>query len=116
MSRWIDILPSSWYYNEMVEAGDIYLEDGEPFLVGMPYNVFETGAPYIYTEMKSLANQQEFILNKVVIPSGDNPLYVYINGVQTVYKEVTNDGTNTKITLFQGVGEGSIVAFASYVS
>lgn len=114
MGRWIDNLPNKWYYNEMVEAGDIYLEDGEPFVAGMPYNVFEPNAPFIYVEVKALAGQHTFTIDKVIEPSSNNPLYVYVNSIQTVYKEVVKDGTNTKISLFQGVEEGTIVTFASY--
>lgn len=114
MSRWIDILPNKWYYNEMVEAGNIYLEDGDPLIEGIPYNVFEPEAPYIYKEIKALANQDTFILDKAISPSKDNPLYIYIDGVQTVYKEVTIEGTNTKVILYQGAREGAVVSFASY--
>ncbi|NMA87004.1 MAG: hypothetical protein GX968_06735, partial [Tissierellia bacterium] len=85
MSRFLDVTSNKWYYNEIVEASNIILEDGEPLIVGIPYNVFMEGKPYIYQEFKATAGQKEFMLNKAITPSSDNPLFVYINGVQTVY-------------------------------
>lgn len=110
MSRWIDVTPSKWFYNEMVEAGNIYMADGAPFIESIPYNVFEPEAPYIYEEIKATKNQKIFTLSKAVTPSANNPLFVYIDGVQTVYEDVEG----TKVTMFQAVREGAIVAFASY--
>lgn len=114
MSKWIDVTPEKWYYNEMVEASNIYLEDGEPLITGIPYNVFEDGSPYIYREIKATGGQTSFQLDVKVVPTNDNPLYVYIDGIQTVYKTVNNNGVNTTVELFQGVREGGTVSFASY--
>ena len=114
MSRFLDVTSNKWYYNEIVEASNIILEDGEPLIVGIPYNVFMEGKPYIYQEFKATAGQKEFMLNKAITPSSDNPLFVYINGVQTVYKDVSPSEGGTKVTLYSGVPANAIVAFASY--
>ncbi|GEM_PF-3344452 len=114
MSRFLDVTSNKWYYNEIVEASNIILEDGEPLIVGIPYNVFEPTKPYIYQEFKATAGQKEFTLNKAITPTNDNPLFVYINGVQTVYKEVAAEGGKTKVTLYSGAPANAIVAFASY--
>jgi len=114
MSRFLDVTSDKWYYNEIVEASNIILEDGDPLIVGIPYNVFQEGKPYIYQEFKATAGQKEFLLNKAITPSNDNPLFVYVNGVQTVYKSVEPSGTGTKVTLYTGVPANAVVAFASY--
>jgi len=114
MSRFLDVIPSKWYYNEIVEASNILLEDGRLLIVGIPYNVFEPGKPYIYQEFKATAGQKEFVLDKAITPTNDNPLFVYVGGVQTVYKEVIPEGNKTKVVLYSGVPANTIVAFASY--
>ena len=114
MSRFLDVTSNKWYYNEIVEASNILLEDGKPLIEGIPYNVFESEKPYVYQEFKATAGQTEFTLNKAITPSPDNPLFVYVGGVQTVYKDISTDGSTTKVTLYQGVPENTIVAFASY--
>lgn len=98
----------------MVEASNIMLEDGEPLIKGIPYNTFEEGKPYIYKEFKATAGQKEFVLDKAITPTNNNPLFVYINGVQTVYKNVVPSGANTKVILYSGVPANAIVSFASY--
>lgn len=113
MSKFIDVTPDKWYYNEIVEASNIILEDGEPLIRGIPYNVFQDGKPYIYKEFKAVAGQKEFELDEVVIPTADNPLYVYVNGVQTVYKSVTQNNGKTIVTLYSGVPANAIVSIAS---
>ena len=107
MSRFLDVTSNKWYYNEIVEASNILLEDGKPLIEGIPYNVFEEGKPYIYREFKATAGQKEFTLNKEVTPSNDSPLFVYIDGVQTVYKNVEAGGGSTKVTLYSGVPRGA---------
>lgn len=114
MSRFLDVTSNKWYYNEIVEASNILLEDGKPLIEGIPYNVFEEGKPYIYREFKATAGQKEFTLNKEVTPSNDSPLFVYIDGVQTVYKNVEAGGGSTKVTLYSGAPKDAIVSFASY--
>lgn len=114
MSRFLDVTSNRWYYNEIVEASNIILEDGKPLIEGIPYNVFESGKPFIYKEFKATAGQKEFVLDKAITPTSDNPLFVYINGVQTVYKELSSEGDKTKVILYSGVPENNIVAFASY--
>ena len=77
MSRFLDVTSNKWYYNEMVEASNIMLEDGEPLIKGIPYNTFEEGKPYIYKEFKATAGQKEFVLDKAITPTNNNPLFVY---------------------------------------
>lgn len=114
MSNFIDVTPNKWYYNEIIEASGIILEDEKPLIEGIPYNVFEEGKPYIYKEFRATAGQKEFTLDKEITPSNDNPLFVYINGVQTVYKDVVPSDGKTKITLYSGVPKDALVSLASY--
>lgn len=114
VNNFIDVTPNKWYYNEIMEAANIMMEDGKPLIVGIPYNVFEAGKPYVYKEFKATAGQKEFTINKTIKPSNDNPLFVYINGVQTVYKDVKSSDGKTTVTLYTGVRKGAIVSFASY--
>ena len=114
MGKFIDVTPDKWYYNEIVEASDTTLEDDEPLIVGIPYNIFEDGKPFVYKEFKASAGQKEFLLNEKVVPSKDNPLFIYINGVQTVYKSVEAVDGGTKIILYTGAVQDAIVSIASY--
>lgn len=114
MNKWIDILPGSWYFNEVIEASNIFLEDGEPFIQGIPYNVFDENAPFIYEEIDVVNDQKIFYLDHKIQPTVDNPLFVYINGVQTVYQDVVIEDNKTKVTLYTPAIKGSVVSFASY--
>lgn len=76
----------------------------------MSYNTFEPGKPYLYEEIKAVANQTTFTLSKSITPSEDNPLYVFIDGVQTIYKSASG----TTVELYVGCKEGQIVSFCSY--
>lgn len=117
MLNWIDVNEGDWFYDEIVEASRIELEDGEPFIKGIPYTEFEIGAPFIYEEKVAGAGQKVFTLDIVIEPTPDNPLFVYIDGVQTVYKDVRNPGTTpitTEVELYYAPKEGAIVSFASF--
>lgn len=114
MTRFLDVTLNKWYYNEIMEAANIILEDGKPLIEGIPYNIFEENKPYIYQEFKATAGQTEFILDKAITPTADNPLFVYVDGVQSVYKSTVIENGKTKVILYSGVPEGTLVAFASY--
>jgi len=115
MGRWIDVKESAWYFAEIEEASRIILEDGQPFVVGIPYNAFEPDAPYLYEEHTAQKGQVVFTLSKKIIPTNANPLYVYIDGVQTVYKSATtNSAGTTDVELYSAPREGALVSFAIY--
>lgn len=114
MSLWIDVKEHDWFYNEVMEASSIVLEDGRPLIEGIGYRLFKDGAPYIYEEHVAQTGQTEFTLEKKIVPTGSNPLYVYIDGVQTMYKELKQDSGVTTVVLYYPPKAGSVVSFASY--
>lgn len=111
---WVDVKPSDWYYNEVMEASRLQLEDGKPFVASIPYNLFDPNAPYVFKEFITTAGQVEFQLAVKVTPTPANPLYVYIDGVQTVYKELVDVGGATKVVLYTATNAGKTVTIASY--
>lgn len=116
MPTWVDVVEGDWFYNEVVEASNIYLEDGKPLIEGIPYNVFQDGAPYIYEEHIGSTGKKIFSLSQNITPTADNPLYVYVDGVQTVYKSITVNATtgNSDVELYFAPKLGAVVSFASY--
>ena len=53
----------------------------------------------------------------MIEPTDDNPLYVFIDGVQTIYKSAEkNDKNLTDVELYTGVKAGQVVSFAVTVS
>lgn len=115
-TAWVDVQPSNWFYNEIMEASRIELEDGNPFIAGIPYNTYITGAPYIMEEFIAGSAQTEFTLSSATTPTPANPLYVYIDGVQSMYKSVTTDSSTgkTKVVLYTAPGNGKTVTITSY--
>lgn len=117
MYSWIDVTPDDWFYNEVMEATNYVMENGERFVQGITYNVFKDGAPYVYEEMKAVKGQTSYTINKYFVPSPDNPLYVYVDGVQTLYQSVNPDSSSgtTTVTLYAPINnEGSILSFVCY--
>jgi hypothetical protein len=105
MRQWLDVLPGDWFYNEVMEASNYLLEDGDPLISGFSYNRFS--APKVYEEFEGDGGRVEFTLTlpEDVEPSTSNPLYVYVDGVQTIYKAVTG----TAVTLYAPPRAGSRV-------
>lgn len=51
----------------------------------------------------------------LIKPTDDNPLYVFIDGVQTIYQTAeTNSKGLTDVELYTGVKAGQVVSFCSY--
>lgn len=114
---WVDVSPSEWYYNEVMEASNYLLEDGQPLVAGIPYAVFEDGKPYIYEEHKATPGKKVYTISKKITPTSANPLYVFIDGIQTMYKSVkpnAKDPNKTDVELYVAPKAGAIVSFASY--
>lgn len=98
----------------MIEITNYRLEDGEPLVAGIPYNVFEK--PRLYVEVEAGQGQREFNLGRIINVVPDNPLYVYVNGVQTMYKGVKDSEgnlgtTGDTVVLYAGANLGDIVSF-----
>lgn len=110
---WVDVKPTDWFYNEIMEASRIKLEDGSPFIQGIPYGVFKNGSPYIYEEHIGVTGKKKFLLSTYVNPTVDNPLNVYIDGVQTVYKALRTVDGKTEVELYVAPKQGSIISFIS---
>ncbi|WP_145052830.1 hypothetical protein [Paenibacillus xylanexedens] len=109
---WVDVTPSDWFYNEVTEASNIMLEDGEPFISGIGYGAFLNGAPYVYEEQEGVKGKTKFTINKKFIPTPANPLFVYVDGVQTMHKSATNPTeTSTEVTMYSAPRPGAMVSF-----
>lgn len=112
MIRWTDVNEKDWFFHEVMEASNVILEDGEPLIVSIPYNQFATDAPYLYEEQKGVKGKKLFALTKNVIPTKANPLFVYIDGVQTMYKSCTTNAAGTSdVTFYAPPPEKSLVSF-----
>lgn len=114
VSHWIDVNAGDWYYNDIAEASAVKLEDGEPWITGIPYNEFWSDAPFLYQEFKGDGSTKVFTLSKKIIPTKANPLFVYVDGAQTVYDKIDNSGETTVVTLIAAPSKGAIVSFAIY--
>lgn len=114
MSKWIDVAPNDWFYKDVIEASNIKMEDGRDLISGIPYGGFEENAPYVYEEHVANGGQTEFIISSVIEPRPENPLYVYIDGTQTVFKSAELVEGGTKVTLYSSPRQGAIVSFASF--
>lgn len=113
--KWVDVNEGDWFYNDVMEATNMVLEDGEVFVAGINYNKFEEGKPFVYEEIKGKAGQTSFSLPVLIKPTDDNPLYVFIDGVQTIYQTAeTNSKGLTDVELYTGVNAGQVVSFCSY--
>lgn len=95
MIRWVDVNEKDWFFNEVMEASNIFLEDGTPLITSMTYNDYYTDAPYLYEEQKGVKGKTVFTVSQKVVPTKSNPLFVYIDGRQTMYKSVTVNADNT---------------------
>ncbi|MBO9598582.1 MAG: hypothetical protein J7559_12300 [Cohnella sp.] len=114
MKTFVDVTERDWFYEDITEAANTFLEDGTPLISSIPYSTFQEGAPYLYEEQTAIDKQSYFHLGVLVEPSVDNPLYVYIDGVQTIYKALyTNDEGKTDVEFYYGIKGGSTVAFVS---
>ena len=114
MKSFVDVTEKDWFYNEVMEATNLYLEGGEAFISGIPYSTFKPDAPYLYEEHTGEQNKKVFTLSKKINPTATNPLYVYVDGVQTVYKECRDNGSGTSdVELYSAPRNGSVVSFVS---
>lgn len=115
MRSWVDVRAGDWFYNEVMEATNMILEDGSNFVNGIYYNRFEEGAPYVYEEHSGETGKTVFTLSAEITVTENNPLFVYVDGIQTVYRSITaNPSGGTDVELYTAPREGAIVAFASH--
>jgi len=117
MISWVDVSEKDWFFNEVHEASNYLMADGEPFIQGIAYGTFESNAPYLYEEQKASSGQKVFTLQAKLAPSAENPLFVFIDGTQTLYRELRpnkTDSTKTDIELYHAPSPNSVVAFSSY--
>ncbi|WP_426455283.1 hypothetical protein ACP26L_36350 (plasmid) [Paenibacillus sp. S-38] len=112
MIRWADVTENDWFFSEVMEAANYLLEDGEPMVTGIPYAVFEQDAPYLYEEKEGIEGQKIFTLSKKIAPTEGNPLFVYLDGAQTVHKSIsTNAAGTTDVELYVAPRAGATVSF-----
>jgi len=106
----VDVTPDKWFYDDVMDCANYLLEDDSPLIVGIPYCSFEAGKPNHTQEFKG-NGQSVFTLDKALTITPDNPLFVYIDGVQTFYKEAKIEGSKTKVTLYSPVTNAQSILF-----
>ncbi len=115
MKSFIDVHPGDWYYSEVIEATNYQMQDGSLFVAGIPYNSYQSGKVRVYIELRAAAGQQEFNLGQTITVSAENPLFVYVDGVQTVYKGIKSGGTlgltGNTVVLYASPGAGATLSF-----
>lgn len=117
MNRWVDVKPGDWFYNDVLEASNLVLDDDSFWITGMTYSAFEDGKPYLYYEADCTSAQTSFILPVYISPTADNPLSVYVDGVRVLYKDVLPNVPaegQTQVNLYIAPKIGSIVSFISW--
>lgn len=113
MVSFIDVKSGYWAYDDIMEAANTFLEDGQPLIGTIPFQAFEKDKGYIYEEIKATKNQVKFTLGKLITPTNDNPLFVYVDGVQYGYKSTAIENGKTVVYLYTPVAQGSVVSFMS---
>ncbi len=107
MRGWVDIKPEDWYYHDVLEATNYRLVNGDQLVRGMYYDLYQTNQPRIYREFVAQEGQKVFIVQGLKEPTANNPLFVYVNGVQIVYKKI--DGAT--VELYSSLKAKDIVTF-----
>lgn len=87
--------------------------NGNTFFSGIPYNVFSDNKGCVDYEIVCTASGgYEFYLPYSISPTVENPLKVYIDGIETVIDNITLMGSSqTYVKLKRGVPYGSVVRF-----
>ena len=94
MSRFVDVQPYHWFYDNVEEACDLTLKDGDKFLRGIAYNMFEEGkqaVDYVYADGTA---HSEKTINYVIKQTDDNPLIAFVDGISVAIDDVTPNSTN----------------------
>lgn len=112
--NFLDVAPGSRYYDEIMEATNTILYDGEPLLSGVNYSRFEKNSPYMYIERDAKKNQTIYTFVGIKIkPTDDNPLMVYADGIPWGYKSTEIVDGNTKVKLHMAAKAGVLLTFVS---
>lgn len=116
MNRWLDVNPSAWYYNAVIEASNLLMPDGSRWIMGMTYSQFESGFPYVYHEIEAGEVQKSYVIPYVVSSSTDCPLMVFVDGVRVLSRQIQTGtpANSTTVDLYSAPKKGSIVSFISY--
>ncbi|GBF32194.1 hypothetical protein DCCM_0385 [Desulfocucumis palustris] len=114
MKAWLDVNSGDWFYNEVIEATNYALEDGTPLIAGIAYNAFVK--PGFYLELKAAKGQKDYDLKQTITVTPDNPLFVYVDGVQSLYRCIKDSnggegGTGNIVSLYASPALGAIVSF-----
>lgn len=111
MSRWVDVTPDKWFYNDIEDLTNLIV-DGTPYFAGIDYNMFQDGKQaidyeFVVTQDKTI----EFRIDSVVYPSDSNPIVVYVNDLIVACDEIkpNNPEGQTYIKLRRSVKSGSTV-------
>lgn len=117
MPNFIDVHDYEWYYQDVLEATNVKLEDGSYLIVGVPYDTFLTGKGYVYEEHVAGNAQLEYTLTTppaTYTPSVDVPLYCLIDNVQVGYQKAEVVNGATVVTLYTPAAKDSTVSFLSW--
>ena len=113
---WIDVKAKHPFFNEITDVSMLRDRDNQLIVAEIPYNVFEEDAPYIYREFVAQEQQRVFTLDVAIVPTEDNPLFIYVDGIQIIYHNTVTDHENgvTKVNLYNRLKAGSNVVIASF--
>lgn len=121
--KWLDVTPDKWFYRDINELTDIIVkvkqlnnngevvESEQNFYSGIAYNDFISGKEAVDYEFIATNKQIEFRIPSVVNPTSNNPLVVYVNGINVAIDKITPNSPSGKtyIKLTRPLREGSVV-------
>ena len=110
-SRFFDVLPNYWYYNDVVELEDIILDNDKQFISGFPFNNFVVGKEAVDIIVNVTQSGVEIVLDIVIRDTTDNRATVYVDGFITSAK-ITPDSPvagKTKVSLTRPISQGQTV-------
>lgn len=106
-----DVTPDKWYYRDIIELSSLILDEDIPFVLGYPYNTFETGQEAVDELIISQTSESIVTSTHALVHTDVNPLSIWVDGVLASFvtlEEGSVAGT-TVITLKRTVRPGSLI-------
>jgi hypothetical protein len=109
--RFSDVLPGSWYYNDLVDIENMLLSDDRPFISGFPFNSFVEGKEAIDIVQYTDKVTTEVVVDKILVDEEDNNLSVYIDGTIAAFSIAVNSPSTgkSKVLFKRPVGKGQCI-------
>lgn len=94
MSKFVDVQPYHWFYNQVEDIADLALRDGRKFLYGIYYNAFQEGKQAVDFTYAEKTAHSEKVVDFIVSTADDNPLLAFVDGISVAIDDVTPNTTN----------------------